>query len=133
MGLVSEPFSVKSNDVGHFYYRPQTTLREGNVFIPVSHSVQGGGQGMHGEGGMHGGRRAWQGGVPGKGGGACVAKGACMVACMCAGETATEAAVCILVECILVRLVFLFHQWQGLHLGLRLISNKYIQTFSVNL
>ena len=68
------------------------------------------GGGMCGEGGMHGER------------GACVQE-----------RQPLKRAVCILVECILVRLVFLFHQWQGLHLGLRLISNKYIQTFSVNL
>ena len=59
------------NDSFFDIYRPQTKLREGNVFKPVYDSVHRGvGHVWQGN--------AWQGGVCGRGG-------------MCAGEMATEA------------------------------------------
>ena len=51
----------------------------------------------------------------------------------CAGERATEVGGTHPTGMHPCSFSFLFHQWQGIHLGLRLISNKYIQTFSVNL
>ena len=54
---------------GEHFYRPQTKLREGDVFTPVCDSAYRG-EGMHGKGG---------GTCMAKGGGVCVVKGVCMV------------------------------------------------------
>ena len=65
-----------------YFYRPQTKLQEGNIFLHLS-----GSHSVYGEGGMHEGH-AWQGGMHGRGAcmvGGMLGRGCALQGCVCGG------------------------------------------------